>query len=126
MGGGLGATGTWGRRFAPNSILAKFPPDSGYVRVAVEMGWIGLFLFCLLMFTILRVGIHHYIAIQDPTLKSICLSMLLIVFALNIGNYPQEALVQFPTNVYFYLVTALIEVTYRLDLANNIKKIAPI
>jgi hypothetical protein len=119
IGGGLGATGTWGKRFSPNSMLAKFPPDSGYVRVAVEMGWIGLFLFCLLMFTILRVGIHHYYAIKDPSLKSYCLAMILIVFALNIGNYPQEALVQFPTNVYFYLVTALIEVTYRLDLAMN-------
>ncbi len=119
IGGGLGATGTWGRRFAPNSMLAKFPPDSGYVRVAVEMGWVGLFLFCLLMFTILRVGIHHYFAIKDPSLKSYCLSMILIVFVLNIGNYPQEALVQFPSSVYFYLVTALIEVTYRLDLEIN-------
>ena len=30
MGGGLGATGTWGRRFAPGSYLSRFPPDSGY------------------------------------------------------------------------------------------------
>ncbi len=121
LGGGLGATGMWGRRFSPNSMLAKFPPDSGYVRVAVEMGWIGLFLFCLLMFTILKVGIHHYFVIKDPALKSYCLSMILVVFALNIGNYPQEALVQFPNNVLFYLVIALMEVTYRLDLAKNPK-----
>ncbi len=121
LGGGMGATGMWGKRFSPNSVLANFPPDSGYVRVAVEMGWIGLFLFCLLMFTILKVGIHHYFAIKDPALKSYCLAMILIVFALNVGNYPQEALVQFPTNVLFYLVIALIEVTYRLDLAKNQK-----
>ena len=42
LGGGLGATGMWGKRFAPNSFLANFPPDSGYVRVAVETGWVGL------------------------------------------------------------------------------------
>ncbi len=35
FGGGLGATGTWGQRFSPQSYLANFPPDSGYVRVAV-------------------------------------------------------------------------------------------
>ncbi len=115
MGGGLGATGTWGQRFAPQSFLAKFPPDSGYVRVAVEMGWIGLLLFCILMFTILSVGIINYYAINDPSLKSYCLSMVLIVFAFHIGNYPQEALVQFPSNVYFYLVTALIVVIRRID-----------
>ncbi len=119
MGGGLGATGVWGQRFAPESMLAKFPPDSGYVRVAVELGWIGLLLFCILMFTILRSGIINYYSIKDPMLKSICLSMLLIAFAINIGNYPQEALVQFPMNIYFYLVAALINITKQLDAAQQ-------
>lgn len=119
MGGGLGATGVWGQRFAPESMLAKFPPDSGYVRVAVELGWIGLLIFCILMFTILRSGILNYYSIQDPMLKSICLSMLLIAFAINIGNYPQEALVQFPMNIYFYLVAALINITKQLDIAQQ-------
>ena len=50
IGGGLGSVGVWGERFAPNSYLAKFPPDSGYVRVAVEMGYIGLLLFCVFNF----------------------------------------------------------------------------
>lgn len=67
------------------------------------------------MFVILKTGIDNYYRIRDPELKSYCLAMVLIVFALNIGNYPQEALVQFPTNIYFYLVTAIIVVTYRLD-----------
>ncbi|HEY1009504.1 MAG TPA: O-antigen ligase domain-containing protein, partial [Daejeonella sp.] len=100
----------------PGSFLASFPPDSGYVRVAVELGWVGLLLFCTLMFIILKTGINNYYLIKDPELKSYCLAMTLIVFALNIGNYPQEALVQFPTNVYFYLVVALINITLRLDL----------
>jgi putative inorganic carbon (HCO3(-)) transporter len=41
--------------------------------------------------------------------------MTLMVFALNIGNYPQEAFVQSPTNIFFYLIAALINITYRLD-----------
>lgn len=121
MGGGLGSTGVWGAKFAPGSFLASFPPDSGYVRVAVELGWVGLLLFCILMFIILKTGINNYYKIKDPELKSYCLAMVLIVFALNIGNYPQEALVQFPTNIYFYLVVALSSITSRLDqeLAEN-------
>jgi len=119
MGGGLGATGAWGQRFAPNSYLANFPPDSGYVRVAVELGWIGLLIFCTLMFVILRTGINHYYLIRDPELKTYCLAMTLIIFAFNIGNYPQEAVVQFPSNVYFYLVAALITITYQLDKQKN-------
>ncbi len=115
LGGGLGSTGEWGERFSPNSYLAHFPPDSGYVRVAVECGWLGLFIFCTLMFTILKTGINNYYAIKDPELKSYALAMLLIVCAFNIGNFPQEALVQFPSNVFFYLVAALIVILRRLD-----------
>ncbi len=115
IGGGLGATGVWGQRFAPNSYLAHFPPDSGYVRVAVEMGWIGLFLICTLMFTILKLGVKNYYLIKDPELKSYCLAATTIVFALNIGNFPQEAIVQFPSNILFFFAAALISITLRLD-----------
>ena len=115
MGGGLGATGVWGERFAPHSFLAKFPPDSGSTRVAVELGWIGLLIFCTLVFVILKEAINNYFFIQDPELKSYCLGMTLIIFAYMIGNYPQEALVQFPSNIYFFLVTALISITKKLD-----------
>jgi len=116
IGGGLGATGTWGQRFAPASYLANFPPDSGYIRVAVELGWVGLIIFCTLMFTILKTGINNYYQIKDPELKTYCLAMTLIVFAYNIANFPQEALVQFPSNVFFSLEAALITVTLRLDI----------
>lgn len=115
IGGGLGSVGIWGRRFAPNSFLAKFPPDSGYVRVAVEMGWIGLILFCILMFVILKTGINNYYLIKNPELKIYCLAMVLIIFVFNIGNYPQQALVQYPSNILFYLACALLNVTLRLD-----------
>lgn len=121
MGGGLGATGAWGQRFAPHSYLANFPPDSGYVRIAVELGWIGLLIFCFLMFFIMREGINNYFTIKNPELRTCCMGMLLIVFAFNIGNYPQEALVQFPSNIYFYLAVALINITKRLDDKENMK-----
>ncbi len=120
MGGGLGATGVWGQRFAPYSYLAHFPPDSGYVRVAVENGWIGLLLLCTLIFVALKTGIENYYLIKDPELKSYTLAMILVIFAFHIGNYPQEALVQYPSNVNFYLVIALIGVLMRLENQKNI------
>lgn len=115
IGGGLGSTGEWGKKFAPNSYLANFPPDSGYVRTTVELGYVGLALFCILMFVIIKTGIDHYYLIKDPELKSYCLAMVLMAFTWNIANFPQEALVQYPSNVIFYLTVALINVTYRLD-----------
>jgi hypothetical protein len=115
MGGGLGSVGVWGQRFSPGSYLAKFPPDSGYVRVAVEMGWIGLFLFCLFSFVVLYKGILYYFYIKDPELKTFCLAMILIIFAFGFGNYPQQAFVQYPSNILIYLAMAILVVCMRLD-----------
>jgi hypothetical protein len=116
IGGGLGSVGIWGQRFAPDSYLAKFPPDSGYVRVAVEMGWIGLFLFCLFNFVVLYKGISYYYYIKDPELKTYCLAMILIIFALDFGNFPQQAFVQYPSNILIYLAMAILVITMRLDI----------
>jgi hypothetical protein len=120
FGGGLGATGTWGQKFSPNSYLANFPPDSGYVRVVVELGWVGLVVFSVMIFVILQYGIRTYFKIRDPELKSYALAMLLIVFAWNIANYPQEALVQYPSNVLFFLAIAIIPAIYKIDQQQNL------
>jgi putative inorganic carbon (HCO3(-)) transporter len=122
IGGGLGSTGASGVRFSDGTFLSRFPPDSGYVRAAVELGWIGLGLLCTLTFFAIKTGIDNYFKIIDPELKNYCLAMTLILFALAIGNFPQEGILQFPLNVYFYLVIALINVTLRLDLKLNPRK----
>jgi hypothetical protein len=123
FGGGLGSTGASGVRFAPYSFLAQLPPDSGYFRVAVELGWIGLIIFCSMFFIALRQGILNYYQIKDPELKSYCLAMTLIVFALNIGSFPQEALVQFPISIYFFLFLALINITLKLDKEKQLQEV---
>jgi O-antigen ligase len=115
MGGGLGSVGEWGKKFSPGSFLSNFPPDSGYVRTTVELGWIGLFIFCCMIFTILKTGIDNYYAIKDPELKAYSLGMVIMIFVWNIANFPQEALVQYPSNVIFYLTVALINILLRLD-----------
>ncbi len=108
FGGGLGATGVWGERFAPHSFLAGFPPDSGYVRVAVELGWIGLTLYFALWFVIFKEGINSYFRIRDPAMKNIVLAMMCVLFSLYIVNYPQEATKQLPTSLLFWVAAAII------------------
>jgi hypothetical protein len=120
LGGGLGSTGTWGQRFAPGSMLANFPPDSGYVRVAVESGSIGIILLCSMVFIALLTGINNYYLIKDPVLKNYCLGMTMVVFVYNIGNYPQEAIVQYPSNIIFFFAIALINITAKIDRDQNL------
>jgi len=115
FGAGLGAVGIWGQRFAPNSPLSKFPPDSSYVRIAVELGSVGLLLFCTLIFVALKTGINNFFLIKDPELKNYTLGMVMVIFAFAIASYPQQSIVQFPSNIIFYLSIALINVLKRLD-----------
>ena len=119
LGGGLGSTGEWGAKFNPGTLLGTFQPDSGYVRTTVEMGIIGLLIFSYMIWVILKTGINTYYKIRDPELNSYSLAVLLMVFTWNIGNFPQQALVQYPSNVLFFLAVALIGVIYRLDQQQN-------
>ena len=108
FGAGMGTTGIWGRRFSPNHWLADFPPDSGYVRVAVEMGWIGLILYMLLLFKIQQQGIYYYVRVKDPLIKTIYLALNTIVFLLIVASFPQEIIILLPTSIIFYITAAAI------------------
>ncbi|MBN2013140.1 O-antigen ligase family protein [candidate division KSB1 bacterium] len=123
LGGGLGATGVWGERFAPNAFLSTFPPDSGYVRVAVELGWVGLTLYMLLWIAIFKQGINSFFIIRDPVLKSIALSMLCVLFCLMVVNYPQEAIKQLPTSLLFWVAAAVVSRAGQIDMEEQQKKI---
>ena len=99
IGFGPGSTGLWARRFTPNSFLASFAHDSYYVRLAVEEGIIGLSLYMILLFTVLRRALYYYLRVYDPTIKTLYLAMLTSLFILAVANYPQEAIVQLPTSL---------------------------
>ncbi len=115
LGGGLGSVGEWGKKFSPWSPLANFPPDSGFVRTAVEQGWLGLLLYCTLLFLVFKQGIKDYFRINDPLLKNISLGMLTVLFALTLANFPQEAIGQYPINLLFFVAIALINKSREFD-----------
>jgi len=108
FGAGMGATGVWGKRFTPNSWLASFAHDSGYVRIAVEMGWVGLILYMMFIFKILQTGIYYYFRCRNPEIKNMYLGVTTVVFILAVASYPQEILVLLPTSIIFYLCLAAI------------------
>ena len=108
IGYGPGSTGLWARRFTPNSFLASFAHDSYYVRLAVEEGIIGMGLYMMLLFTVLRRALYHYLRVYDPTIKTLYLGMLTALFILAVANYPQEAIVQLPTSLVVIIFFAAI------------------
>lgn len=108
FGAGLGSTGGWGKRFSPNSFLASFAHDSGFVRIAVELGWVGLFVYCVLLYVVLHTGIYYYLRVKNPQIKVIYLALTVMMFMLTLANYPQEAIVQLPNSIFFYVCLAIL------------------
>ena len=107
IGNGLGSTGESGQIFSPYTLLSQFPPDSGFVQVAVETGWIGLLIYLgvIALFLVIAVKIsfdlrrtrkHDYL----PTL--ITAALVSLAFA----NYPHQSMLAFPNSLTFPILVA--------------------
>jgi putative inorganic carbon (hco3(-)) transporter len=126
IGGGLGSCGEWGKRFNPDSMLAQFPHDSSYVRMAVELGWIGLLLYVLFHFIVLRTGIYYYVRVEDPWIKAVYAAILCWMFMLTCACYTQEAILQLPMNQVYNTFLAVLFTLKNFDPAfseTNVKTV---
>lgn len=107
IGGGLGSTGVWGQRFSPGTFLANFPPDSGLIRVAVELGWIGLFFFLNVYYNILVKGTFLFWKMKNARYKAIVSGMICAIAPLLVVEWGQEVVGVFPMSVLFWLFAAI-------------------
>ena len=109
IGAGLGSCGVWAKKFTPDSLLANFPPDSGFVKIAVELGWIGLIIYCALLFFFMKKGLYnYYFKITDPKLKAYQAAFLTVLYSIIVANYAQETITMYPTSIITYIVMAVI------------------
>lgn len=115
IGGGLGSTGVWGMRFSPGTFLANFPPDSGLVRVAVELGWVGLFIFLGVYFSVIIKGIFAYWKMKNPKYKSIVAGIVCGVPPFLVVEWGQEVVGVFPISILFWIFTAIMFKAIQLD-----------
>ena len=117
IGGGLGSCGVWGERFNPDSELSKFPHDSSFVRMGVELGWIGLILYTLLHYFVLRTGVYYFVRCRDPWIKAIYAGITTWCFMLAVACYAQEAILQLPMNVIYNIFLAILVTLKNFDPA---------
>lgn len=102
FGAGLGSTGVWGARFSPDNWLSQIQHDSAFVRVAVELGYIGMLLFAFFLISIVRVATYYYLRVKDPFIKTVYLAITVVIFQLTLASFPQEAIPILPTSLIFY------------------------
>ena len=101
-------TGGNGIRFSPGHILAGFPTDSGYLRVALEEGFIGLILILILYWVVLKESLFLYFSLKDPDLKIYALGFLLTLYSLIVANLTQDAISEIPNEQIFFIICAFL------------------
>lgn len=102
IGGGLATTGGTGKTYNPGHYLAGFQPDSGYLKKALEIGYIGLALYCIMYFLILQAGIQGYFSSSDKEVKLIYAAVTCGIFCFYVGEYAQKAIGQITDIVIYY------------------------
>lgn len=115
IGGGLCTTGAAGLHYNPSHYLAGFPPDSGYLKKALETGWIGLIIICVLYFVILKNSIRGYFESKNKNIKIIFAACCGCLFSFYIADFAQDAIGQITDTVVYYPIIAL---TLRLRTLN--------
>jgi putative inorganic carbon (HCO3(-)) transporter len=123
IGGGIGTAGAQGLRFNPGHYLAGFPPDSGYLKKALETGWIGLMFICILYFITLRYGVKHYFRAKNKRYRILYAATISSIFAFYLAEFPQEAIGQITDIVVYYPWIAMMlrmkDLERRKDLEND-------
>lgn len=107
IGGGLGSTGVWGMRFSPYTQLAQFAPDAGYMRIAVELGWLGVILYGALLITLFGLSYKRFKRIKDPDLKVLGLALISGLSTLFLIEYAQDINGKLPMNILLWIMMAI-------------------
>lgn len=107
IGGGLQTCGEEGLKFYPDHRLAGYPPDSGYMKIMLEQGWVGLAINIIFYFIILQRGISGFYDSRKGEIKTLYIAFTVCFFSLTVGQYSQLGISQYPQYL-FYLATLVI------------------
>jgi hypothetical protein len=108
FGGGVMTSDVSGEKFNPGHELAGFPPDSGYLLAAIELGWIGFILIILRFAIVLVFGVSHYFRSNNKEIRWYYLMLTVFIFSLAIANYAQKSTFGIPMYQFVFISYAII------------------
>ncbi|RYG04318.1 MAG: hypothetical protein EOO02_06410 [Chitinophagaceae bacterium] len=108
FGGGIGSTGVLNMRENAGHPLAGFPTDSGLLRGALELGWVGLLIQCIAYFVVLQQAVKAYYNTRSKAVRPVLLACVLGLFAYILAHYTQLAIGPVPGAFLFYSLIAII------------------
>ena len=116
IGGGVGATGNWGKRFTPHTFLANTATDSWYVMIWSDTGIVGLIYYLLMLFFILFTGAYNVIyRLKDDWLKTQIIALTCGMAGIMMASYGNGVFGQMPTGMLMYVSMVFIFISPKLD-----------
>jgi len=120
FGGGLMTTGLAGIKYSRGHRLSGFPTDSGYLRVALEMGFIGLLLTLVFYGVIVFEGIKGFLNKGDPIISEYLAAYTCAFFALSVANLTQDSMGQRPIGIIVVAIYVFIPLLSKLNIPKNL------
>jgi hypothetical protein len=96
MGGGIFTCGIEGPKYNPGHFLMDFQPDSGYMKVFAEQGWVGFAILLITYFLILSHALHNFYRAVSPEIQNQSIALISMIFTLMVGQFSQFALGPYP------------------------------
>jgi O-antigen ligase len=94
--------------YNPGHYLSHVPPDSGYMQILMDQGYIGLIFTLFFYFTILKTGTRHFYRVRDPEIKTLYIANLVFIFSIMTAQISQMAIPMYPSVFYLYTAFALL------------------
>lgn len=115
FGVGLSTVGVNGARYNPNNDLAGFPPDSEYLKTAIETGFFGYFLMLVVYGLLMIKTVQRFFNCEDQNNKTVYAGLACAIFTIVIANYSQETAMMFPNDIYYIFLFAISASLYKFD-----------
>ncbi len=103
-----GGPNTTGETKAVGHPLAGFPPDSGFLRIALEFGYLGLIINLWMYYQACSQAVSRYFQSQDQEKKTLYMAILCSMIGLCTSELTQIALSQKPLDFILFAYFALI------------------
>ncbi len=123
IGGGLGTTGGSAGELdidrGSSHPLAGFPTDSGFLKMGLEYGWIGLIIQCIAFFIVLQQGVKAYFRSKVRRHRMFLLASVIGVFCYVMSHYAQVSIGTIPGTFLFYALIAVIIRLPQIESSNQ-------
>jgi hypothetical protein len=115
FGGGIGAAGFWGYKYAPYSLLGNTATDSYYVKIWAETGLVGLCLHLFMFGYFVGKGGYVVYNIRDPSLRFKAAGIYSSMCGIFMASYGNQVYSQMPTGIVLGVLIPLIFLAPQYD-----------